>query len=566
MKKGDTRTGSSLSRRQMLSAAALTPALAAPASARESSVRHPNHCGGDVERTESPVVETTGGKIAGYGRDQVNIFKGIPYADPPTGEYRFARPPPLTPWPGIRNCLNYGPVCPVVPEAPRDQAESPLRFMSMRGEPSEPMEDCLRLNIWAPAGGTGSRPVMVWLHAGGFRRGSSQEYLASDGENLARRQGVVVVSFNHRIGPLGFLNLMSENGSSEPGSANAGMHDIVVALKWVRENIANFGGDSANITLFGQSGGGFKISVLRAMPEAKGLFQRAIIQSGARLRVQEPEISARLARALLSALEIAPTADGLRNLRKRELSDILLAARVAKENLKKEPASVPSWAPDSWLFEPTADISSLPFHPGDPRALKSAPMSVICGSTRNEISPSIFDPSLEDLSWDDVIARLAPALGDKTHAAVDAARKDDRSRTPTDVYSILLSREFRLQAVEYCDRASRAGAAPVYNYVFDWHTPLFEGRPRAYHTSDVAFSFVNTDLVAQQTGGGPEPAQLGMEISARWANFARTGEPNLEGAAPWPAYDTENRMTMIFGARGRPESGSDAALLDVLQA
>jgi len=448
----------------------------------------------------------------------------------------------------VRNAVFYGPVCPVGEAPDVDLSSNEWPFLIPNGPVTSSLEDCLRLNIWTPGlGATTRRPVMVWLHADGFGGGSSQKFLSSDGENLARTQNVVVVSLNHRVGPLGFSNLAGFAGSEFADSPNVGMLDIVAALHWIRENITGFGGDPGNITLFGQSGGGFKISVLLAMPAAAGLFHKAIIQSGARLRVHEPEVSARLAEEILSTLGLAPGPESVRKIQQVPVADYLTAAATASTSLRKQDVPVARWASPAWWFEPTSGLPSLPDQPCDPDAPAVLPeVPVICGTVLNEVSPSVNAPEMEAVDWAGVEARLGPDLGDRAADLIAETRRIDPQWKPVEVLSVLLSRKFRIQAGLMCERVARRGTAPVYSYIFSWGTPLFDGRPRAYHTSDVAFVFANTDLVDTQTGGGPRPRRLAEAVSGAWAEFARTGIPAHRLIPSWPAFSPGSRETMVF--------------------
>ena len=469
--------------------------------------------GGVRVRTDVAPVVTGSGYVAGYWRGGVDIWKGIPYAASTAGEGRFMPPRPREPWDGVRRALNYGPVCPVGPVPPVDLSANEWPFLLANGPFTAPSEDCLRINIWSPSEReTGSLPVMVWLHADGFGGGSSQKYLASDGENLARSQGVVVVSLNHRVGPLGFLNLARDPSHHFAAAANVGMLDIVHALQWVRDNIAGFGGDPGNVTVFGQSGGGFKISTLLAMPGAQGLFHRAIVQSGARLALHEPAASSRLAEAVIESARVA----GPGELQSVPVDDFLVAAQKASAALAPPGGARPDpldWAPPPHWFEPTAQTQAIPHQPFSRAALKEArQVPVICGTVRDEASPSVNRPEMEDLSFDEAVSHLSADLKGAAAPALRAARSEFPGATPTDLLSIVSSYRFRLQAVIACDRMARAGW-PVWNYVFDWSSPLFEGRARAYHTSDVAFVFANTDLLDRQTGGGAEARALASRMS-----------------------------------------------------
>ena len=265
-----------------------------------------------VASDAATVVETSSGKIRGYRRNGIYIFKGVPYGASTSGRRRFMPPAEPEPWTGIRNALEYGRICPSQDSAHFNMdgknraGDDEYKFLIHRGTAIViPGEDCLRINLWTPEiKGSGKRPVMVWMHGGGFSDGCSQDLLSFDGENLARNHDVVVVNHNHRLNAYGYLNLAAAGGEEFALSANVGMLDIVAVLEWVRTHIAAFGGDPNNITIFGQSGGGGKVATLMGMPAAKGLFHRAIIQSGPTVKAVTPEFSHRVARSLLDEARI----------------------------------------------------------------------------------------------------------------------------------------------------------------------------------------------------------------------------------------------------------------------
>ncbi len=524
----------------------------------------------ELERGESVVapgatVQTTAGAVRGYRCGGVEIFKGIAYAGAPTGEHRFRRAPPLAPWPGVRNAYSYGPVCPRW-TASDDLSANEWVFLLQRGAESAAREDCLRINVWTrhtqPAR---LRPVMVWLHGQGFMSGSSQDFLATDGENLARNQDVVVMSLNHRVGPLGLLHLGELLGSEHADSGNLGMLDIVDALRWVRRHAEQFGGDPDNVTLFGQSGGGFKISVLLAMPEAQGLFHKAIIQSGARLRVHTRASATALAERTLHRLgQARPSLEALQQL---PVQQLLQAAQDATlEMARASPESRGFRSPPAFYWMPVSGVPSLPAQPFDPDAPGlSRAIPLIVGTTLNEFSPSVNAPEAEALTWDELPGRLAPQLGDRTGAAIDAARALEPQARPVDLWSMLGGRRFRQSAVALCDaRARQVQGAPVFNYLFRWRTRLFEDRPGAFHTACLPFVFDNTELCSQATGGGRRARRLAARMSHAWAEFARTGRPSHDDLPDWPAYTLEERPLMLFDDECRVARQLDTRLLSVL--
>lgn len=521
--------------------------------------------GCDVVVAPGATVQTVAGAVRGYRRAGVEIFKGIAYAGAPTGEHRFRRAPPLTPWPGVRNAYSYGPVCPRW-TASDDLAANEWVFLLQRGAESAAREDCLRINIWTrhtrPAR---LRPVMVWLHGQGFMSGSSQDFLATDGENLARHQDVVVMSLNHRVGPLGLLQLDEWLGHGHADSGNLGMLDIVDALRWIRLHAECFGGDPHNVTLFGQSGGGFKISVLLAMPEARGLFHKAIIQSGARLRVHTRASATALAERTLHQLgQARPSLEALQQVPVEQLLQAAQDATLALARQSPENRGFRSPPPFYWM--PVSGVPSLPTQPFDPDAPEATrDVPLIVGTTLHEFSPSVNAPEAEALTWDELSQQLLPQLGDRAGAAIAAARALEPQARPVEVWSMLGGRRFRQSAVALCEaRARQPRGAPVYNYLFRWCTPQLEGRPGAFHTACLPFVFDNTELCAQATGGGTSARALAARISHAWAEFARSGRPAHDELPEWPAYDREARALMVFDDESRVASNLDKALLALL--
>ena len=387
----------------------------------------------------------------------------------------------------------------------------------------------------------------------------------ADGANLARTQDVVVVSLNHRVGPLGFSNFAGTDDPTLAASANLGMLDIVHALRWISRNIAGFGGDPARVTLFGASGGGFKISVLLAMPEARGLFHGAIIQSGARLAIHSPPASDALGSAVLEQLGIAKDASAGERLRSMPLEEYLKGAGAASQAVAttRRAAGASDWAPPAHWFEPTAGMTGIPFQPFSPQAVAlSTHIPLICGTVKDEAAPGVNAPETERLGWEELATRLGERWGSRAPAAMAAARREYPDKAPVDILSIIGSYRFRKQALEASSRMSAAGA-PIWNYVFDWPSPLFGGRSRAFHTSDVAFAFYNTDLVDTQTGGGEQARALAKIMSTMWANLARKGNPNGPGLPDWPRHSPDRPATLVFDlpigiANGRDEAWTRA--------
>ena len=505
------------------------------------------------------VVETTAGKIRGFSRSGIHTFKGVPYAGPTAGSARFMPPAKPVPWTGVRSSMAYGFVCPQEPR--RGWARDELAWL-FDWDDGRPGEDCLHLNIWTPGLNDGrKRPVMVWLHGGGYTAGSSQEQPGYNGENLSRRGNVVVISLNHRIGVLGFLNL-AEFGEKYASSANVGMLDVVSALEWVRDNVASFGGDPGNVTIFGQSGGGGKVGVIMAMPAAEGLFHKAVVQSGSLMRQLTPDQSTRLTAAVLAELQLNGSQSSSQSDRLLELPvERLVAAGVAAvrkvaPKIGPEKASILDWI--GW--QPTVDGKILPAHSFDPVApWISADVPLMIGSCLNEFTMSILNPKLESLTDEELQARVAGKYGGGENSAhiIEVFRRGHPGATPVVLWE-LITNDFRRLAVTQARRKAAQNAAPAYLYSFAWRSPVLDGRFRSFHCLDIPFVFYNTDVHASMTGGGADARELSAKVSNAWINFARSGNPNHNGIPKWPAFEPNHGATMIFDkvceARDAPDS------------
>jgi para-nitrobenzyl esterase len=501
-------------------------------------------------------VVTESGKASGYVRNGIYTFKGIPYAAGTEGDRRFL--PPIKPqkWSGVRSCRQHGYVCPQAARTGWANDEESFLFSWDDGVQSE---DCLHLNLWTPGINDGKkRPVVVWLHGGGFSAGSGQELLSYDGENLARRGDVVVVTLNHRLNVFGFLDL-SKYGEQYASSANVGMLDIVSALEWVRDNIANFGGDPRLVTIFGQSGGGGKVSVLMGMPAAKGLFHRAIVESGSMLRAGNQEKSQRLADLVVA--ELGLTRDTIDRIRALPYQQILQAGQKVLREHNPTPAGILNFRKlaDLLGFAPVVDGNVLPAHPFEPRASAlSAEVPMIIGTTLNEFVTALNHPEYENMTSADLEQRVRAAFGDKAPQVLAAFRQRTPNAKPFDVWSRISASSVRQSALEQATAKAVAGGAPAYVYWFAWQTPILDGRPRAFHCSEIAFVFDNTDRCENMTGGGADARALAATMSEAWIHFARTGNPNHAGMPHWPAFSTSTSPTMIFDNRTRAENGPDA--------
>lgn len=487
------------------------------------------------------VVETASGKVRGSSRNGIFTFKGIPYAASTAGAARFLPPNKPTPWTGVRSSMTYGQVCPQSARAGWANDEEAWLFSWDDGQPGE---DCLRVNIWSPALDNRKRPVIFWLHGGGYTAGSGQELPSYDGESLARRGDVVVVSINHRLNVLGYLNL-ADYGSRYSDSANVGMLDIVAALEWVRDHIASFGGDPGRVMIFGQSGGGGKVSTLMAMPPAKGLFHRAVVESGSSLRVGSDEVSRSTAAALLKELGLDKSS--VEKLHEIPIAD-LEAAAVKVTRLPRLTGVInfrsmserPGWYP-------VMDGRIIPQHPFDPQASPlSASVPLIAGSTLNEFTSGINRPDAFDMTQAELEKHAAESFQDKGANVIASYRKLYPNANPFQLWSVIATSGVRRNVIEQCTRKAAQNAAPAYCYQFTWQTPVLNGRLMSFHCSELAFVFNNTARCDRMTGDGEAARALAAKMSDAWIAFARTGDPNVKGLPHWKPFTDADRTTMIF--------------------
>ena len=544
-------------RRGLLTAGALGGLLAAAPNG--APAKPGGSAGAGASHLSTPpdaIVETRAGKVRGCVREGVFTFKGIPYADTTAGPNRFLPARPFPSWTGIRPALSYGPCCPQVARGGWRSDETAFIYDWDDGYPGE---DCLRLNVWSGGVGGKPRPVMVWIHGGGYETGSSQELPAYDGERLARRGDLVFVSVNHRLGPFGFLDLSQIGGAKYAMSGNAGQLDLVVGLQWVRDNIAAFGGDPGNVTIFGQSGGGAKVSTLMAMPSAKGLFQKAIVESGSLLNVGDRGYTRGLAEAVLKALEIAP--GDLERLSTVPATALVAAGEKAKAAMPKGPAGTINlgWAP-------VADGQAIPgptWANGAPALSANVPM--IIGTNLNELSISLANAAAEQM---DEARGQATAAGAGAPAGAWAAfRAADPKAKPVEIASRIISARFRVPAVRQAEVKARQGGAPVWLYRFDYNPKtVLDGRVRAFHCAEMAYAFDNVDRCLNATGGTAEARALSARMADAWIAFARTGNPNHPGLTHWPAVTASATPNMHFDAVCAVRENPDRAELAALKA
>ena len=452
---------------------AATSAAVSNAPAAAAAVRTPQESVPLIALDGVAVAATRAGRVAGYIRGGIFTFKGIPYADSSAGANRFMPPVKPKSWDGVRSSRQYGYVAPQGPRAGWANDEESFMFAWDDGVQSE---DCLRVNVWTPAvGDAKNRPVMVWLHGGGYTAGSGQELRSYDGENLARRGDVVVVSLNHRLQALGYLDL-SKFGDRYAASGNAGMLDIVAALEWVRDNIENFGGNPHMVTIFGQSGGGGKVSTLMAMPAAKGLFHRAIVESGSILQGIAQENAERLTEAV--AGELGLTAATIGQIQMLPFQQIIAAAdKVLRERRPKPAGGIPDFRRISALlgFGPVVDGKILPAHPFDPVAPAiSADIPMIIGTTLNEFVTAINHPEFEAMSEAQLEMRVRAIHAEKAKSVIGAFRQRTPRAKPFDLWSHIAASGVRGSAIEQAKFKAALGRAPAYLYWFTWQTPDLE--------------------------------------------------------------------------------------------
>jgi para-nitrobenzyl esterase len=487
------------------------------------------------------VAETTFGRIRGLTySDGTKAFKGVPYGANTATKNRFMPPFKPTPWPGVRDCLQWGHTSPMItPAGPQDFLMEMLDWLN---QPGGQGEDCLVLNVWTPGiKDGGKRPVMFWIHGGAFTTGSSGNP-AFDGQHLATRGNVVVVSINHRLGCFGYLHLGDLGGGPDlVTSGNAGMLDCVAALEWVRDNIESFGGDPNSVTIFGQSGGGIKVCTLMTMPAAHGLFHKAIIQSGSTLRLATREAANQIAERFLKAIGIDKT--HIDELRQLPVEQLLAAQQVISE--RTPPA----------VFLPFVDGDVIPQHPFDPVASSlSARIPIIIGTTR--------DDAAYRTEWVDTDEQLQSQeqtlLKSVADRVVSTYRRLYPDLSPFRVAArINTDRGPRKTAIDVAERKLAAQGAEVYMYRWDWPSPGAGGKYGAVHGTETPLVFDNPNALPSLTGTGPDVRSMAEKISSAWIAFAKSGNPNTEEIPKWPAFTLETRATMVFNTTCRVDDDPD---------
>jgi para-nitrobenzyl esterase len=526
-------------RQALLSATAGVVAVAATASS--SDVRTVQAAGGSCSTPRSAVAKTQHGKVRGYVEDGVLTFKGVPYGANTGGENRWLPAKPPKPWDGEYPALIYG-------------ANSPQRLHNWTSEQTFlyqwtdgwQSEDMLKVNIWTPSL-TGKRPVMFYIHGGGFTFGSAYELASQDGAQMARHHDVVSVTVNHRLNALGFLDVSSIGGPAYADSVNVGMTDLVAALRWVRDNIANFGGDPNSVMIYGQSGGGSKVTTLLGMPSAEGLIHRASAQSGGGGNPPGAEESREYARQVIAELGVQDIA-ALQKMEWAKLNEVsnAVAAKMNPPIGVGGPTPAPGTAKPRVGPGPTVDgrlITMRSFFDAAPEMSKNVPLLV--GSVSEEGNSMLSRPT--EAEW---LATLTRNYGEGKAKALAAGLKKAYPEKSVRTLSYMCggsglnSLNMRNNVTRMATMKYNQKGAPAYAWYFTWQSPMLEDAG-AWHTAELAFCFDNTKRCEQGTGNGPEAQALAKKMATAWANFARTGNPSQPGLR-WEPFEPSRGQTMVF--------------------
>lgn len=489
-----------------------------------------------------------GAVLAADNRHQrpVTRFLGMAFGAPISGPARFGAPQREAPWTDVRDATSYGAFCP----------QSVSVTSTLFGSSAKPgADECLNLNVWTPGNDDGARPVMVWIHGGAYVTGTGS-IPWYDGQRFASNHDVVVVTINYRLGALGYLDVSTlVPDAVDLATPNAGLLDQIAALEWVGDCIAAFGGDPANVTVFGESAGAFSIGTLLGAPAARGLFRRAILQSGAAAHISSPERAARMAQAFLDALGVPATRDGIASLADRGIDEILAASEAAATKVKEA---------DGLPWQPSTGTASLPEHPHDVvRAGTWQGIDVLLGTTRDEMRMfTAFDPALRAIDADGIRQRLSGSVGPAAAETItDAYLADVPERSAADTWSEISTDEvFRVPAHRLATALHEGGANSMWAYEFVWPTPVFGGLLGSCHALEIPFVFDNLHQpgVAMLTGDAPERQLIADLLHPAWASFARHGDPNVDAspkAPEWLSWDPDERHTLAVSVE--PELVSD---------
>ncbi|MCK9485676.1 MAG: carboxylesterase/lipase family protein [Dehalococcoidia bacterium] len=497
-----------------------------------------------MSQGSAPEVTTTRGRLRGVMQEGLAVFRGVPYAAAPEGPRRFRAPEPAEAWEGVRDATTLGAAA---PQPPRQGVASIFAGAFSAGD-LPVSEDCLNLNVWTPGLDDARRPVMVWVHGGGFRTGTGASPMY-DGATLARRGDVVVVTFNYRLGPVGFLY------AEELGGANFGLLDQVAALQWVQDEVRAFGGDPDNVTIFGESAGGKSVETLLGTPAARGLFHRAIVQSS-----HDPPMGVEQATGATSQFlaEVGLTQPDAERLRAMPLNDLIAAqVRLAEAAMAAGAGGVLGAGAS---FGPVVDGDVLPAHPREATAAGSAAdVTLLIGTNLDE--SRLFGaaaPGMADMDRPAALARIAATLtaGDEARAAATyeayrAAREQRGDRhAPVDVwFAVQTDRTFRYPSILVAEGQAQHQPA-TYMYLFTQPSPLYEGVLGSCHALEIPFVFgTNRGELLPLTGKGDAVEALATAMQDAWIAFARTGDPNHGGLPLWPAFTDRRRATMVLGSQ-----------------
>ncbi len=531
-------------REALLLSATAGMSIATKCALASDSIKTAAHQGpGNCSTPRSAVANTRYGKVRGFADGGVLTFKGVPYGQTTAGENRWLPAKPPAPWTDEYPALVYGANCP----QNLHTWTSPEQTFIQDWDDGWQSEDMLKLNIWTPSL-SGRRPVMFYIHGGGFSFGSSYELPSHEGAQMARHHDVVQVSVNHRLNILGFFDVSEVGGPAYEDSVNVGMTDLVAALRWVHENIESFGGDPDRVMIYGQSGGGSKVTTLMGMPSAAGLFHRASVQSGGGGNIPSKEQQTELARLVMKDLGLAP--NDIASLQKMDWAKLVAAGSAAAAKIN--PPGPPFMGPGApgkprvgW--SPCVDGKAIhirSFFDAAPEISKNVPMLI--GSVTEEGNRMSSKPTEEQ--WH---ATLAKAYGDEKATAIIAALKKAYPQKKIQTLSYMCTGNFlnglgmRNNVVKMAKLKHELKAAPAYTYYFTWQTAILDGLPGAWHTAELQFCFDNTKRCEQGTGNTPEAQALAKKMASSWAAFAATGNPNIPGLK-WEPTDPETNKTMIW--------------------
>lgn len=479
------------------------------------------------------IVESVCGKVRGEQIDGVYAWKGIPYAKPPVGSLRFRAPEKPESWTGIRDAVEFGPTAP-------QPSTDVMKFLGE--EVDNTREDCLNLNIWSPGADDKRRPVMVWIHGGAYISGSGSAD-SYDGASFAQQGDVVVVTINYRLGIMGFLHLGEIGGKEYATSGNCGIQDQVVALQWVQDNIAAFGGDPNQVTIFGESAGAMCVGTLLAFPAAKGLFSQVILQSGAANNALSTKKATSVAKNLLHTLDVKP-------------DELTKLAEMPIEKLIEASTPLPQLS-----LGPVVDGVSLPEDPEKALANGvSKDIPTLIGTNKDEFRLySFFDPVWKNPDLKVIESHFQQTIGSKWPIISSFIDTEKLDQTVFD--NLLTMHVFTFPALKMAELLSKQGA-PVWMYRFDWQSPAYNGMLKACHAMEIAFVWntLNKPGTVNLTGDSPDRQQVANQMHQAWIAFARNGNPNTTEVPTWPAYNMETRETMIFNTDSKVEQDPGASL------